>query len=71
MMLQGLVAQPRGQGEGNMPGHIRGEGVLPRKATSLVPSIQLGLLASSHHGLAVWQYQGGAGFTAEVQQAMK
>lgn len=63
MMLQGLVAGPRGQGEGNMPGHICGQGVLPRKATSLVPSTQLGLLASSHHRLALWQYQGRAGFT--------
>lgn len=67
MMLQGLVAGPRGQGEGNMPGHISGQGVLPRKATGLVLSTQLGLLASSHHRLALWQCQGRAGFTAEVQ----
>lgn len=38
MMLQGLVAAPRGQGQGNMLGHICGQGVLPRKATGLVPS---------------------------------
>lgn len=47
MMLQGLVAGPRGQGEGNMPGHICGQGVLPRQATSRVLSTQLGLLATT------------------------
>lgn len=71
MMLQGLVARPRGRGEGNMPGHISGQGVLPRKATGLMLSTQLGLLASSHHRLVLWQCQGRAGFTAEVQWTME
>lgn len=54
MMLQGLVAGPRGQGERNMLGHICGQDVLPRKATSLVPSTQVRLLASSHHRVVLW-----------------
>lgn len=70
MILEGFVAGAHGQGEENMPGHICGQGVLPRKATSLVPSTQLRLLASSHHRLALWQYQGRAGFATGVQRTM-
>lgn len=71
MMPQGFVAGPRGQGEGNMPGHICGQGVLPRKATGLVPNTQLCFLASSHHRLALWQYQGSVRFASEVQWTME
>lgn len=43
MILQGFVAGPRGQGEGNMLGHICGQGVLPRETNSRMQSTQLRL----------------------------